>query len=261
MTTRAPTGEKPFFCPIPECEKHFTRADALTKHRKAAHNLQTVKDQLPSFKEKFQSVEDITEDKFRELVRNDYKLKQPWWFNQEFLQVVKGEIDSIENLPFDLNQYKLSNLRIKQIIQANDANINLDPNNQIINIIKRQIQYEHPDRVVNINSDRIIEDLSKESNELITSYTPEEDINVDNKNLDELKQLHNTLQSQLNTSLKINKIITNKLQSSILNKRKLWIKNQIVIDANLKIGLPPEPSSIPQRVIQDKYDSELLKNL
>ncbi|KAI5960293.1 uncharacterized protein KGF55_004585 [Candida pseudojiufengensis] len=263
MSNRAPTGEKAFFCPIPECEKHFTRADALTKHRKGAHNLQNIKDQLQSFKDSYQGVENITEDKYRELIQKDYELKLPWWYDQQFINLLTDENITIDSIPFDLNQYKLSNLRIKHILETNEDNIQPDPNNQIINIVKRQIQYEHPERVMNSNNDRIIENLSNESKQLIQNYKKEmeDDLDLNNKDLTQLKQLHDKLQSRLNTSLKINKIITNNLQSSIITKRKIWLKNQILIDANLKIGLPPEPSSIPQRVIQDKYDVELLKNL
>ncbi|TID29750.1 hypothetical protein CANINC_001668 [Pichia inconspicua] len=36
---RTHTGEKPFYCMIPECLKSFTRADALLKHLKAVHQV------------------------------------------------------------------------------------------------------------------------------------------------------------------------------------------------------------------------------
>lgn len=36
---RTHTGEKPFYCMIPECLKSFTRADALLKHLKAVHRV------------------------------------------------------------------------------------------------------------------------------------------------------------------------------------------------------------------------------
>ncbi|RKP24117.1 hypothetical protein SYNPS1DRAFT_5843, partial [Syncephalis pseudoplumigaleata] len=34
---RGHTGEKPFHCPVPECDKSFSRSDALTKHLKCQH--------------------------------------------------------------------------------------------------------------------------------------------------------------------------------------------------------------------------------
>ncbi|PWN50268.1 hypothetical protein IE53DRAFT_330588 [Violaceomyces palustris] len=38
---RSHTGEKPFTCPRPECDKSFTRSDALSKHMRVQHNIQT----------------------------------------------------------------------------------------------------------------------------------------------------------------------------------------------------------------------------
>jgi len=36
---RAHTGEKPFTCPLPECDKSFTRSDAMAKHMRLQHNI------------------------------------------------------------------------------------------------------------------------------------------------------------------------------------------------------------------------------
>jgi len=36
---RSHTGEKPFTCPRPECDKSFTRSDALAKHMRQQHNI------------------------------------------------------------------------------------------------------------------------------------------------------------------------------------------------------------------------------
>ncbi|KAI0077969.1 hypothetical protein K474DRAFT_1594915 [Panus rudis PR-1116 ss-1] len=36
---RSHTGEKPFICPRPECDKSFTRSDALAKHMRIQHNI------------------------------------------------------------------------------------------------------------------------------------------------------------------------------------------------------------------------------
>jgi len=36
---RSHTGEKPFVCPRPECDKSFTRSDALAKHMRIQHNI------------------------------------------------------------------------------------------------------------------------------------------------------------------------------------------------------------------------------
>ncbi|KAF8966168.1 hypothetical protein BDZ97DRAFT_1809854 [Flammula alnicola] len=36
---RSHTGEKPFICPLPECDKSFTRSDALAKHMRLQHSI------------------------------------------------------------------------------------------------------------------------------------------------------------------------------------------------------------------------------
>jgi len=36
---RSHTGERPFVCPRPECDKSFTRSDALAKHLRQQHNI------------------------------------------------------------------------------------------------------------------------------------------------------------------------------------------------------------------------------
>ncbi|KAH9927636.1 uncharacterized protein B0H18DRAFT_1002920 [Fomitopsis serialis] len=36
---RSHTGEKPFVCHLPECDKSFTRSDALAKHMRIQHNI------------------------------------------------------------------------------------------------------------------------------------------------------------------------------------------------------------------------------
>ncbi|KAG8814959.1 hypothetical protein FRC19_001375 [Serendipita sp. 401] len=39
---RSHTGERPFTCKLPECDKSFTRSDALTKHMRVVHGIEPV---------------------------------------------------------------------------------------------------------------------------------------------------------------------------------------------------------------------------
>lgn len=285
---RTHTGEKPFFCPIPECEKHFTRSDALTKHVKGVHDLHNIKDQLGALKEKARrgqldlgfNVESLSDEEYARIIDDDYELKMPWWFNNEFVNLLK-EVESkgdnefaigdVENLPLDTRQYWLSDIRIKQFLDSKsveeDSFINEnDTNNDIINISKKQYQFEHPNEVIpEINSKNILHFLSQDSKKLASKYITKNPVLDEIENIDkitdlsELKQLHNSLLNQLNTGLKINKVVSNQLQTKIKEKRQLWARNQLLIDANLQIGLPPEANSTPQRVMQDKFDEELLR--
>lgn len=40
---RSHTGEKPFYCTVPECERSFTRSDALGKHLRTVHETEVFK--------------------------------------------------------------------------------------------------------------------------------------------------------------------------------------------------------------------------
>jgi len=40
---RSHTGEKPFVCPLPECDRCFSRSDALAKHLRTVHNTDALR--------------------------------------------------------------------------------------------------------------------------------------------------------------------------------------------------------------------------
>ncbi|KAJ5160392.1 uncharacterized protein N7482_007396 [Penicillium canariense] len=40
---RSHTREKPFYCTLPECDRNFTRSDALTKHMRSVHELDNLR--------------------------------------------------------------------------------------------------------------------------------------------------------------------------------------------------------------------------
>ncbi|KAI5967065.1 hypothetical protein KGF57_000493 [Candida theae] len=289
---RTHTGEKPFFCPIPECEKHFTRSDALTKHVKGVHDLHHVKDQLSSLKEKAErgqldlgfNLANLSDEEYARIIDEDFELKMPWWFNNEFVDILK-EVDAksengftvrdIENIPLDARQYWLSDIRIKQFLNSRSEEeeeetkfVNdYDVNNDIINIAKKQYQTEHPDEPVpEISSNKLLQYLSQDSRNLASKYVQRNQVLDEVENIDkindlwQLKKLHDSLLNQLRTGLKINKIVSNQLQTKIKEKRQLWIRNQLLIDANVQIGLPPDANSTQHRVIQDQFDEELLRN-
>jgi len=291
---RTHTGEKPYFCPVPECEKHFTRSDALTKHVKGVHELYSIRDQLNILKEKVRKgmdiefdVDHLYEDEYLKIIEHDYELQKPWWFTNEFLSVLRTkeeeqteddtmvDLKSIDKLPFDFQQYQVANSRYKNFITLSREELNddeeieeliltYDENNNIVNVAKKQIVHENPKRSFpQVSSNSILENLSSSTKKLVHDYNSKGNINVDDiekiKDLDQLKELHEKLANQLNTGYKINKILASQLISSIKEKRKLWLYNQLLIDANLQVGLPPDGKTGPkQRVMQDKFDSELL---
>ncbi|KAJ5714070.1 Zinc finger C2H2 [Penicillium malachiteum] len=40
---RSHTREKPFYCTLPECDRNFTRSDALTKHMRSVHEIDSLR--------------------------------------------------------------------------------------------------------------------------------------------------------------------------------------------------------------------------
>ncbi|KAL6453847.1 iec1 INO80 complex subunit 1 [Candida maltosa Xu316] len=284
---RTHTGEKPYFCPVPECEKHFTRSDALTKHIKGVHDLYPVKDQLNLLKERARkegksegggllNVEEVGDEEYLKIIEHDYELSKPWWFTNEFLNVLKTKeeettgmvgYETIEKLPFDFRQYQLANSRYKNFLNAakdvaDEGSYDDNESNELVNVVKKQIQHEHPEKnVAKIRNQGILKHLSTNCKKIAHDYKSEDTEGEIDKleDLDKLKELHQKLTNQLHTGHKINKVLANSLTASIKEKRKLTIYNQLLIDANLKIGLPPEPNGVPQRVMQDKFDKELLR--
>lgn len=296
---RTHTGEKPYFCPVPECEKHFTRSDALTKHVKGVHDLHSVKDQLILLKDKSKkgqidlgvNVEDLSEEDYLRIIEQDHEIQKPWWFTNEFLNVLKvgstekdkenqdDLIKQIETLPFDMKQFQLANSRYKQFINSSTrANNEIDEeeeldglvpksddNNSVINVVRKQLQHENPNKKYpRIMSNPVLERLSNNTKKLAHDYIRHDNNTNDDDidrilDLETLKTLHDKLANQLNTAYKINKVLANQLTSNIKMKRKLWAYSQLLIDANIQVGLPPEATSIAQRVMQDEYDEQLLR--
>ncbi|KAK7204299.1 hypothetical protein BZA70DRAFT_280438 [Myxozyma melibiosi] len=44
---RSHTGEKPFYCNVPECDRSFTRSDALAKHMRTVHEAEAIREAIP----------------------------------------------------------------------------------------------------------------------------------------------------------------------------------------------------------------------
>lgn len=249
---RTHTGEKPYFCPIPECEKHFTRSDALAKHVKGVHDLHLVKDALSLIREKVKKNKmdpivdnqiNLTEIEYLNLIEKDYELKNTWWFTKAFVDILKDEDTSVESVlqqPFITKQFEVAIARYQAYLEDYNENI-VDPNDN---------EYSK-----NIN------DATKE----IASRSPSDnDLEyLDNiSDVEELKKIHKQLMVNLGTAKKINKIVTKSLTNYVQKKRKLWLVNQILLDANLSLGLPSEHSEEEKnKVSLDAFDEEILRDM
>ncbi|KAJ5698534.1 hypothetical protein N7462_000539 [Penicillium macrosclerotiorum] len=70
---RSHTREKPFYCTLPECDRNFTRSDALTKHMRSVHETDTLR----SLESKTGGIASVTGTPASKLQRIRLKLSHP----------------------------------------------------------------------------------------------------------------------------------------------------------------------------------------
>lgn len=258
---RTHTGEKPYFCPIPECEKHFTRSDALAKHVKGVHDLHLARDALGLIKERIKKEkaesnadnDDFDEYEYLSIIDQDYELRSPWWFSKNFMKTLSesnSSIDSIYDQPFNTQQYRLANGRYRSFLENQDEEI-ISPFESNDDESKSRSLY--------------VEDLRNSTRNLASNYiVPDDDFNLDStEDLEEIKKIHDNLKKQLATASKINKTVSKQLATSVKEKRRLWLVNQILLDGNVAIGLPDSEATEAKnedskRVLLDKYDIDMI---
>lgn len=86
---RIHTGEKRFFCPIPECAKFFGKQDILARHLKVTHELHATKDGLVlhSDRAKRLKLRAPTDDFLGGSVEHDDEFRTPWWYSLNFIDL------------------------------------------------------------------------------------------------------------------------------------------------------------------------------
>lgn len=242
---RTHTGEKPYFCPIPECDKHFTRSDALAKHVKGVHDLHQHRDAIALMKYRKErnkgdvfleeNLETLTEEQYAMILRRDYELRMPWWFSKRFLDSLKEEDVSLQTLydqPLEMRQYDLAVTRYKRYL-----------NNQI-----------RDDLLTSMN-----EDAARKAKTAVASYKPDPVNAYEGKDLTKLYATFTKLTSKLATATKIQQITERKLEEAKKEKRRLWAINQILLDANTEMGLPP--MKVDDDTTDEMQIDELDKNI
>lgn len=244
---RTHTGEKPYFCPIPECEKHFTRSDALAKHVKGVHDLHQHRDAIGLMRYRADkgnsefpgdfNLDELTDEKYAAILNRDYELRMPWWYLKRFVDAVVEENHTLQDLydqPIDTRQYDLANVRYKKYIS--------NPDDELIG--------DHE-----VENNALLADLSQETKLVLSEYKESTDIEPGNR-LYDLRLAHDKLQAIYATAVRVNKIVTKKLEEAITEKRRLWASNQILLDANVDLGLPPRMDA---EVTRDILDENLMR--
>lgn len=253
---RTHTGEKPYFCPIPECEKHFTRSDALTKHVKGVHDLHLIKDALVLIRDRVKKGKtelfgdsDVDEEEYLAMIERDFELRTPWWFSQQYIEMSAGEgastVAALLAQPYELQQHQLALARYKKFLSTSDQEL-----------IGGDNDYKH--------------ELQRAADALAHAAEARADAHAeelgDDAGLAQLQARYKQLKGQYRAALKVNKLVCAQLTRQVSQRRQLWLKTQILLDANVHLGLPPAAAGPPREpealesadVVQDIYDAELL---
>lgn len=220
---RTHTGEKPFFCIIPECSKHFTRADALSQHIRTVHQ-----------------------------ISNPTSTEYPFWYN--YLNGLKN--DETFAKKFGLLPEKRSLARYNRIHNQDQfkktlANKSIDFDN-VYNIEIKDLIGPTPKRMK--SSMRDINSVMKLSFEKededfknhIASAAQEsfkrleeveklpEDKTIDSmESLEELQALYDSLKRKYVWGLEVEHLITKQLEDLRTEKKTAWLQKEALLDAHV----------------------------
>ncbi|KAG0681438.1 hypothetical protein C6P40_001145 [Pichia californica] len=220
---RTHTGEKPFYCILPECLKSFTRSDALLKHLKTVHEVEsnslmdsyeTLNNKLiykgEEFKKRneFRIDPNINGKKIASIIdkrtRNESSLKHDLLIDSHH-QLKKRKVDSVTINHKIINYYKLQNIKF---------------NNLKINEICEKSKFalnkhsEKKDEIENLGKIASVSELN----------------NIDDMSIDELR---NTIQIQTEyyaKLVKLRKLLDTELVKYNNSTRYFWLKKQILLN-------------------------------
>lgn len=244
---RTHTGEKPYFCPVPECEKHFTRSDALAKHVKGVHDLHPIRDAIGIMRYRTDKrdldlgpkvdLNRLTDTQYRELLARDYELRVPWWYSKRFtdgLQETETTLQSIYDQEIDTRLNDLANLRYNKHLKY--------PDEELISAHATEQSSE-------------LKNLADDIKAVTASYSQPIDYTL-RYEYNETKEDCERLLSVLATATKVNKIVTSKLNSAVKERRRLWVINRLLLDANAHVSLPykdnePQADEIDRHLLAD----------
>lgn len=239
---RTHTGEKPYFCPIPECEKHFTRSDALAKHVKGVHDLHQHRDaialmQYRAEKGKLELSADfdldaMTDEQYAWELNRDYEWRMPWWFSKRFADAVTEENHTLQQLydqPVDTRQHDLANVRYKKYLASADEEL----------ILAHEAE-----------GNEVLEELSQSTKDAVLQWKNTDEVAV-GTTLPELKKAYEKLAAIHATASRVNKIVTKELADATREKRRLWAATQVLLAANVELGIPVERDALDENLISE----------
>ncbi|KAF8001992.1 hypothetical protein HF325_002957 [Metschnikowia pulcherrima] len=218
--------------------KHFTRLDALAKHVKGVHDLHQHRDAIALMRYRSDKgkdspieVKNLTEDLYTQVLHRDYALRVPWWFSQNFVDVLLAEDETLEALlaqPYETRHHGLAALRYKKFLS-------LAEDDELIS------SYD-------IANNQDLVPFQNETKDVLAWHQPAPRLPIGKS-----PETYEALKATLATATRVNKIVKSQLLKAVAEKRRLWTVNQALLDANIKIGLGKNSG-----IKQDSVDEELL---
>lgn len=221
---RTHTGEKPFYCILPECLKSFTRSDALLKHLKAVHDVEsnslmdsyeTLNNKLINSLHEFQKINDFRVDlnssgkkvasHIEKRVANERCMDHNDLINSYHkLRKSKNISGEAANKKIQ-NYYKIKKLEFNPSMQNN---ISKRIKKALDEVSDRKDQLEKEDKIASVS------DLD----------------NIDDLSVDELKVIVQTQASYYSKLIKLRKLLDNELVKYNNSSRYYWLKKQVLLN-------------------------------
>lgn len=198
------------------------------------------------------------------LVDATLAMKAPWWTSPEFAEVENMADDAatmaaVTAMPLDVRQYQIANYRYKKYVNTLDGLLlGPDANNLIQTLARKNDEMERGIDPMEKTLTALLDAVAATTAGLRQQYWREPAPDVTAMTDDEAQQYHAVLSNRYYTAAKINQVVTSELAKAVGERRTQWVVNQMLVDANVEIGLPPEPSDIPERVLRDELDQGIL---
>lgn len=161
----------------------------------------------------------LTDTQYRELLARDYELRAPWWYSKRFsegLQETDITLQSIYDQEIDTRLNDLANLRYNKHLKY--------PDEELISTHATEQSSE-------------LKNLADDIKAVNASYSQPTDYTL-RYEYSETKEDYERLKSVLATATKVNKIVTSQLSIAVKEKRRLWVINRLLLDANVHVSLP-----------------------
>lgn len=224
---RSHTGEKPFYCSVPECDRNFTRSDALSKHLRTVHETEVFK----------LSPRDPKAKSDRDPIR-DVKADFPTQLKLALLgsggsSILDASIDDEDEEEEESVASSRLYLKIKQ----------MDKNDRLTNLLTTPLDpdWSRPVGGGGLDkelwtADTVEEDLFGPTTiETLKAGTPKPaavagDPAAGAKTLGQLKQVLESLKRRLIWSLQKENELTKRNDSLLKAKYQAWVENEALLD-------------------------------